>query len=483
MNTPRAKSTRAQAAPERVDALIVGGGITGLTTAWRLMQANPSRSVVVLEADARAGGAATTDRVDGFCFDRGANGFLTGVPDTWQLAHDLGLGAELQEASTTSNRRWVWHRGRLVAFPMSPVALLTTPLLSPMGRLRLLAEPWVGTPAQREESESMLAFAQRRIGAEAGRVFIPPVVTGISAGPAALTEAGSLLPRMVGMEVEHGSLIRAALRRKPAPGRSGRLTSFRGAGMGRLTDVLIERLGARLRTATPVTGITRVPAPDGRPPLWRVQTPTGTFETPCLVLAIPARHASPLLRPLDAAVSRHLDHLRYADIRVFGLGWQRGAGVPTDGFGFLVPRGHGVRMLGCLWSGAVFPDQAPAGGTLMRAMVGGTYDPAFAAMPHDEALALVRRELQKVMGITRAPDVVHETMWAETIPQYRPGHQAWLRALDAALDPHTGLWLAGNSYRGIGINDCVNDGDRIARDITQAWRWIPSAAGPGSSAG
>jgi oxygen-dependent protoporphyrinogen oxidase len=467
------------AARETVDVVIIGSGVSGLTAAWRLREASPTLRIRVLEAGQRPGGAATTDRVEGFLFDRGANGFLTNVLSTWELAWDVGLGPELVEASDLSKHRFLYRNGQLNAIPMSPGGFARWPLMSAAGKLRMLREPTIPALRGATADESVLEFATRRLGAEAARVFMPALVTGIVGGDAADISLDALFPRMRAMEREHGSLVlagiasaraakKAGARSDGRPRPSGRLTSFRDAGMGRLTETIAHKLGDAVRLDSTVTAMRRFgPADRLR---WHVDTTHGGYDTRAVVMAMPAHAVAPLVEPFDPAIARLASEVKFAGIRVFGLGFRDGSlRHPLDGFGFLVPRGQGLRILGCLWSSSVFPDQAAPNGQHMRVMAGGAFDPDLIEMSDDEALEVCLRDLRKALGVRVDPQVVHPVNWKRTIPQYHKGHLARVTRLEAALAAHPRLYVTGNSWRGVGINDCVTDGNRVARDVLAGW--------------
>ncbi len=468
---------RARARVERVDVAIVGGGISGLTTAFRLREQRPDLNVVVLDAAPSAGGAATTTQLDGFEFDRGANGFLTNVDSTWRLAHRLGLGGELVEATDSSNARYIYRNGALHQLPMTPGAMLGSPLFSTRDVLRLFAEPLV--PAKTDDNEeSVYDFVGRRFGYGVARALAPAFVTGIVSGDASRISVGALFARLPAMERDHGSIIRAMMangKRKKAARRrgevvlSGRLTSFRSGGMGTITARLSERLGDALRHNVTVDAIKA--ARPGAAERWELTMGPTRLRARAVVLAVPAAVASRLTHKLDRTLSDELGATTAAHIRVLGLGWRSAPteGHPMDGFGFLVPRGQGVRMLGSLWSSSVFPNQAPAGGAHMRVMYGGMFDPDIMDLSEDRFVDLAMAELRHTMGIASTPDVTIDIPWPSTVPQYEPGHLARLQRIDGRLASHPRLFLTGNAYRGVGINDCVREAERVADHIVAGW--------------
>jgi oxygen-dependent protoporphyrinogen oxidase len=270
------------------------------------------------------------------------------------------------------------------------------------------------------------------------------------------------------MEDRHGGLVRALIAKRLAErgrgdgagpaGPGGRLTSFRAGGMQRLIDALAATPGVRIRTgaraeavAAESTGGFRVHVAGGE-----------SVAADALIVAVPAPVAARLLADLAPEARSELAAIPYAGARVVAVGYERGD-VPHDlaGFGFLVPPGQGLRMLGCQWSSSLFPDQAPPGGVLLRVIGGGVSDPAFVDMPDSAALALVREELRATLGIEAPPVFVHQVRWDRAIPQYTVGHLERVARIVAATGMRRGLFLTGNAYEGVGIDACVGHAQRV----------------------
>jgi oxygen-dependent protoporphyrinogen oxidase len=233
--------------------------------------------------------------------------------------------------------------------------------------------------------------------------------------------------------------------------------------MESLVTRLGERIGThRIRLGTTVTSVARGVA--GAPYVVRA----GDAEFPCdhLVVAAPARHAARFLAPLDAPLASDLGGIAYAGLAVVALAWREGdrAAAP-DGFGFLVPRGEGLRILGCLWDSSVFPRRAPAGSVLVRAMIGGAQDPEAANLPDEQLLAITRRDLQVSMGISATPRLVRIYRHPLGIPQYHVGHGDRLARVGERLAGLPGVALAGNSYRGVAVNNCAKE----AKELGERW--------------
>lgn len=456
------------------DVAVIGGGVSGLATAWRLLQAQPALDLEVLEAGARPGGTIGTRRVGGFSIEIGPNGVLDRDPATIDLARDLGLGDDLVTASAAARRRYLCVDGRLEALPASPPALLTTGTLSWLGRLRLAAEPFIRRRDDGTE-ESVAAFARRRLGAEAARVLIDAAVTGIFAGDPERLSVAAAFPRLVALEREHGSLVRGALaarKMRAAAGPSG-LVSLRG-GMGQLIDRLAASLGAeRLRHGTGVEAIERLDAASGG--AYRLRCAGGhVVEARRVIVATPAFIAAPLLEPLAPAAASSLDAIPYAPVAVVALGYRRDAVAhPLDGFGFLCPDQEDRPALGCLFSSTVYPGlRAPEEHVLLRFLMGGRRHPERADGADDALVAAASAEAEALLGARGAPVVTDVIRWPRGIPQYEIGHRARVAAAEAALATAApGIVLTGNAYHGVSLNDCA------ARARQLAERWPAPSAG------
>jgi oxygen-dependent protoporphyrinogen oxidase len=454
--------------------IVVGGGIAGLGLAHALVQRRGDpESVVLLEASPRIGGLIQSVAANGYRVEWAANGFIDNAPTTLGLVKELGLEAALEPSSAAARTRFLYRNGRLHPLPVSPLAFFKSSILSLPGRLRVGWEPFA-RPAPGGD-ETVHAFAVRRIGDEAARILVDAMVSGIFAGDSRNLSLESCLPLLKRLETEHGGLLlgmvakmraargttgdsgAAAARVDAGPG--GNLTSFR-EGMESLPRALGQSL-RRVETATPVV---RVAARAGG---YRLETFTGeSFESAELVVAAPPWSAAEIVRSLDAGLSYELATIPAAPIAVVATGFATGElERPLDGFGFLVPRQQGLRMLGCLWDSSIFRHRAPEGRVLLRTMVGGAHDPDVVALEPEAILAIVRAELRQVLGITAVPDFVRVVRHSHGIPQYVPGHSRRLERIATRLAAHRGLHLAGFGYRGIAVNRVLEDAAALAERI------------------
>lgn len=446
------------------EVIVVGAGVTGLCAATQLLLTRGAESVLCLEGAARPGGTTGSDRLDGFVMDWGGNGFLDREPRTLEWIATLGLTDRLVHANTAAAKRYIYRNGKLHKIK-APPGFFFSPLLSLKGRLRLCFEPLIR--AKRDNSpESIHGFASRRIGKEAARIMVGAMVLGIYGGDAEKLSMAHCFPRMVAMERDYGGLLKALLairrKRKASPmGPPGVLTTFEG-GTGTLVEGAAEVLGDRLRCNSKVKAVTKeaegytVTLADG-----------SSLRSRAVIAALPSHCAGEITAGLDAPLADALKEIPYAGLAVVTLCFDRKAvGNALDGFGFLVPRGEGVRTLGCLWTSTLFPEQAPEGHVLLRVMIGGATDPQ-AMMLSDEALVdLALKELRPLLDIQGEPVLTRVMSHEKGIPQYTLGHDLRLEAIEAGEARHPGLAFAGNAYRGIGLNDCVLSADRAIQRIT-----------------
>jgi oxygen-dependent protoporphyrinogen oxidase len=440
--------------------IVIGGGIAGLSCAHRLKREALARGraleLQVLEADERAGGHVRTVHERGFVVEAGPNGFLDRVPAARAMVDELGLAGELVEAQPAAKRRFLLRRGRLRRVPDGPKGFLTGDVLSPLGKARVLLEPWARrAPAGREETVE--EFAQRRIGSEAAAVLVDAAVAGITAGDPRRLSLPAAFPQMNAMEKEHGSLVRALFARRGAGVRPARLVSFRD-GMETAVLALARDLGDALRLASPVRAL------EGGLGGWRVRDANGrAFEADHVVCALPGSGAARLLEPLDDAAARALSGTPFASVAVVGLGVEASRlPVELDGYGYLVPRGEGFTTLGVVRDSALFPNRAPSGAALLRVVLGGPRDPAIATRPDDELVALARRELDLVVGGIGEPLGSWVFRRPFAIAQYVLGHQERTARARAHLTRHAGLHLCGTSYDGVSFGGAIASGRETA---------------------
>jgi oxygen-dependent protoporphyrinogen oxidase len=472
------RSMRVRSEPQ---AVVLGAGLAGLAAAESLQAAG--WGVKLVEASGRPGGILSTVREDGWLVERSADSFLATRPEAIGLVDRLGLRDAVVGIAPAMRRALVWHQGRAVPAPagfrlLAPGRLsgiLRTPLLSPLGKLRVLAERWIPprAPATSADDESLEAFATRRLGRQAFERLVQPLAAGIwTADPARLGMAAAC-PEFFAMERDAGSLWageRARLRRPVEAAAAGaRYGQFLTLADG--METLPTRLAARLREAGAdmLTGRGTCVAPRGDGWTVHVDQVDGSevaLQADAVVLAVPALVAGRIVAALDGALSGELLGIEYAGSAIVSLGFERSAvDHPLDAAGMVVPRATGRRALAISFSSSKFPGRAPEGCVLMRVFVGGALDPAAVELADDTLVALALAEAATLVGARGTPRLVRVDRWHGAMPQYHVGHLARIGRIDDHLNRHRGLALAGSAYTGVGIPQVIGSGQEAARRV------------------
>ena len=445
--------------------IVIGGGISGLACAWRLRQLGAS--VLLFEQSEHVGGLIHSIRKDGCLLECGPQSFLATEP-LLDLIRALGIEDQLLRADPKAPR-CVVVGGVLRQVPMSPPALIFTPLLSARTKLRLLADAFGKTTPPRDD-ESIAAFVRRKFGEELLDRLVGPFVSGIFAGDAEKLSLRSAFPSAYEWEREYGSVLRGAMRSRPR-GEKPRasLCSFRD-GMESLPRRLAESLGSAVSAGITVRSVTRHKA-NGRSDFEIHLESHGRAETAsadAVVLAIPADATGRVLAEISPRYSELLAQIEYAPIAVVSSVYLRASvGVPLDGFGFLVPRKEKLRLLGNIWNSSLFPGRAPEGQVLLTSFLGGATDPEILGYTDQALDAAVTAELGKLLQITGDSVGGNQWRWTRALPQYNLGHGQILEATRIELASSPGLFLAGNYLHGPSVGSCVDTAFRVAAEAHQ----------------
>lgn len=463
---------------------IIGAGITGLSAAFRIITLREDIEVDIYEASSRTGGAIRTESRDGFLIEHGPDSFITNKPGGVQLCDDLDFSEQLIGTQEQYRRSLVVHRGQPVPIPdgfmlmapAKPMAILTTPILSMTGKLRLLSE-WFRPAKAADGDESLASFVRRRFGTETLDRLVQPLVGGIYTSDPEQLSLQATMPRFLTMEREHGGVIRATL--KAARAGSGEEVSGSGArygmfaapanGLSSLIDCLTERLlqseRVRIHFETKVTGVRQS---DGAWTLSIDGAPSAVHNQ--LLLTTPAWISAGLLADCgDSELVRELQTIEYASSAIIVSGHRLSDfSDPLNAFGLVVPAVENREVLAVSFSSRKFPGRAPDGQILLRTFVGGAMQPELFDRPDGELVNIAERELQDLLGMCKAPSFMNVCRHTRAMPQYHVGHLDRVRRIEQRTQEHAGLELAGNAYVGVGIPDSISSGYAAAERVVNS---------------
>jgi oxygen-dependent protoporphyrinogen oxidase len=457
---------------------IIGGGISGLSAAYTIEEkrrAGTQVEYVLFESKLRLGGVIVTERVDGCLVEAGPDSFLTEKPWAADLCTRLGLGDQLVGSNDSQRKTYIAAKNKLTEMPdglmfMVPTKIMPairSPLFSLRTKIRMAAELF-HPPRKTSEDETVAEMVERHYGPEMVEILADPLLSGIYGGDASQLSVRAVLPRFADMEAKHGSLGRAMVsaRKKEgaAPKESARplFTSLRD-GMQQMVDALVASLDAdAVKTSVPVEQLAR------ELNRWTVSAGYQTDQFDAVIVATPAPAAALVLQGTDGTLSRELREIQYSSSVTVTLGYDdtvRRALPP--GFGFLVPRSAGRRMLAATFTHNKFPHRAPADRALIRCFLGGSRDEQILQSGEKEIVQIVRDELEQIVGsaLHAEPLFARVYKWRGAMAQYSVGHLERVQRIESLRLQYPGLALAGNGYSGIGVPDCVRSGAEAASII------------------
>jgi oxygen-dependent protoporphyrinogen oxidase len=439
---------------DRLQVVVVGGGLAGLFTASELL-ASGVEDVVVVEAEAHPGGVARTIRSQGFAVEPAAGTLLLPHPHLSPVLERVG--AQVTEAGAAASTRYVYTGDRLVTLEPSPKALLA-PVVPWSAKLRAFAEPLVRSSANSAD-ETLDEFCRRRFGAQAGGMLAWLAASGVFAGDPAELSAEACFPVLVALESEAGSVVKGALRRRKQrpPGTPRPKPHLPVGGTEAIARAAAARLDHRFRGGFEVGSVAR----DGSE--WVVEGPE-TLRARAVVMAAAPWSAAGLL---NEDVGTVLEKATAAPVAVVALGGQADPSPIPPGFGALVGPGTSMVSRGILFESSYAPDRAPEGSWLVKVIAGGAVRPEVAQWSTGQLIDRIAGEVAQVVGAELEPSFVEVVRHLPGIPQYPVGHREWLRSLDHALDGTPGLHLTGWGYRGVGLAQLAADATRVARRVAE----------------
>ena len=435
---------------------IIGGGISGLTTAFYIKRQRPEVNITLFEKKPHLGGKMKTENVDGFLFEEGSNGFLSNKPDTLELVKDSGCEDLLLKSNDSARIRYI-YKDALYRLPESPKAFLQTPLLSLSGKIRVATE-YFRAPKKDDSDETLQSFGYRRVGKEMTDVFLDAMVAGIFASKPDKISVKSAFPAVVKLEKEYGGLFKGMLaKKKKEAGPGGVLMSFKG-GVSSFIERLADSIDIEIKKDCFVDKV------DKEDDKFVVIADDSKYLFDKVILSTPAYTGAKLLAGFDSVLSEMLKSIEYSPISIVGLGYEN-LTYPLNGFGLLTTTSSQKEILGVLWDSSIFDDRAPKGKKSLRVMIGGQRNPELALKSDKTLEEIALRGAKETMGINNIPNVVHVKRYKRGIPNYRVGHLESMEQLFSRLKEHKGLYLSSNAYFGVGLNDCVSNSKRVANEV------------------
>lgn len=440
------------------DVVVIGAGVSGLATAYHLAQRG--HEVTLLERQTHTGGSAITERLGGFLMEHGPSTMNAHIPAAGQMSSELGLDALRCDLGAGVKNRYLVSAGKLSGIPTGPLGFLTARYLSPLAKLRILADfflPQKGGGAD----ETVMDFCSRRFGKEFAQRIIDPMVAGIYGGRASELSVSAIFPKLVALEEKYGSVSLGAMHARREGGKmpGSRLFSWRG-GIATLPRALAKDLGTKIRTGVAVRRIS--PGPGG----FTIDLgPRGRLQAKAVILATQAHVAAQLLDGIDPQAASAAGRIHAPPMAVVFLGYpRRQVAHPLDGLGFLTAEAENRKILGAQFCSTMFPDRAPEGHIAVSAYIGGTRSPHLARLPGPDLIRLARSEFRDLIGAEGEPGIARIRHWPLGLPQYEIGHQDLAEVLQTTARRHEGLFLTGNYLAGPSVANCLH----LAQETAQA---------------
>jgi oxygen-dependent protoporphyrinogen oxidase len=455
-----------------VPTLVVGAGISGLVCAYALRKAGIDAQII--ESSPTPGGVIRSERRDNYLLEFGPQSF-NATSALLSLCRELHIDDQLLQAPPSAPR-YVLVKDTLRPVPLSPPAFLASSLFSPVTKLRVLCDI-LGRSVPPQSDESVALFTRRKFSPELLDKLVGPFVSGIYAGDAEKLSLRSAFPQLYEAEKSAGSVIRGLLfsaKKRAATAEKPTLQTFRD-GNQTLIQALATNLGSNLRCGVSAQGVRLTTTSRD------ATIENSTFEvallangreelltTNRLIIATPAQEAASMLRELDSQFESALAPIAYAPVAVLSVGYPKNSiRHSLDGFGFLVPRSSGFRILGTVWNSSLFPNRAPEGHVLLTSFVGGATDPSALSLPESEIVSTVHGELASVLGISQPPTFSHVQAWRRAIPQYNLGHTQHLRRLAKMQSKYPSIHLTGNYLRGPALGACIEQALTVVQEAVK----------------
>jgi len=442
-----------------VDVAIIGGGVSGLATAYNLKQRG--HRVVVLERQKQAGGTAVSERRSGYLIEHGPSTMNAHIPLANEISTELGLDSLRRDLGDGVRRRYLVAGGGLAAISMGPLGFMTADYLSPLSKLRLLADFLLPQKTDGED-ETVMDFCARRFGREFAERVIDPMVAGIYGGSAAELSVAAIFPKLVGLEQKYGSVSLGMMHRRREGGKmpGSRLFSWRD-GIATLPKAFARRLGDDVRAGITVR---RISLRHGGFHLDLGDQ--GGLQAKSVVVATQAHVAAQLISDIDPDGAAAAAGIQAPPLAVVFLGFPReNVAHPLDGLGFLTSAAEKRNILGAQFCSTMFPGRAPEGHVAVSAYMGGARAPQMGRLSASELIRLACLEFHDLIGAVGEPSLAQVRHWPVGLPQYGVGHRELTESLGAADQRRNGLFLTGNYFSGPSVAVCLSVAEKSAAAV------------------
>jgi oxygen-dependent protoporphyrinogen oxidase len=471
--------------------VVIGGGITGLAAAYTVQEkakeAGAEIDYLLVEKEEWLGGKILTEQVDGFTVEGGPDCFLAEKPYVGQWAAKLGIEDRLMCSNEATKRTYVLSQGKLHELPEGLMGLVPTkilpfalsPFISWPGKFRMALD-FILPKKHDNDDETLGSFVRRRLGQEALDKIAEPLIGGIHAGDPEQMSLKASFPRFLQMEQNYGSLMRAMLAarrkmppavKKPEPGKPKKtfFMTFQG-GMAEFTDAIVKRLDPRkIMTGKEVTAIEKMTGPEGRTKYIVHIQGMEPVEADAVVVAAPSHNAAEILKKVDDVIAGKLAEIPQATSATVSMAFRRAdLKKPMEAFGFLCPMCEKRKIMAVTYSSTKWNNRTPGEDyVLLRAFVGGARNQELVMQTDEEMIAMVRRELKDIIDLDAEPVMTRIYRWVKGMPQYTIGHLDRVAAVEERAAKIPGLYIAGGSYRGVGVGDCADVGAKAAEKAVE----------------
>ena len=440
-------------------AAIVGGGISGLATAWFLLKKDPALDITLFESSDRLGGKIRSSREKGFLYEHGPNGFMDSRQEMVDFCIELGFKDEMVKSNDNAANRFIIKKGKLRALPKKPPQIFTSGFLPLSAKLRLMLEPFKGKADK--EDESLYDFCKRRFGTHVAEYLVDPFTSGVFGADCRQLSTRSAFKPLWDMEQNEGSIFKGMKKKmKASKGKKqGKLSSFK-EGMEELTIRLQEKLSGKIKIQlnSPINSL------DKKNKGYSVTFDEESKDFDIVILACPAGPCGKILSRLNRELGDEISSIPYSAITVVPQGFNKEKPAVANAFGYLVPSAEKNKILGNLFDASVFPYRAAENSFSIRTMLGGGKNPEIINFTDEEVYNLILQENRQTLGIDYEADFKTIIRWKEAIPVYGMGHWKLIEKLEKFTE-NTGLFVTGNAFYGVSMNDCVSSAVKTADEI------------------